>query len=293
MIDIDLPELAHTVTDWSPIVPAHSQLILSLFSGIGLLDSGFEQNGFCVVRGPEKILGGDIRRFRAIPGFFSGVIGGPPCQDFSRARRSQPTGEGQELLNEFCRVIVEASPDWFLMENVPGVPDVVIEGYTVQRFDLCPTQLGQIQSRLRHFQFGSKRGLILSINRRSFTGRKQPCLTASEGSQKGKRTFSEFCRLQGLPDAFNLTELHKAAKYRAVGNGVHTAVSGEVARAIREATCSPDPLTIHNTRTCACGCGRIITGRQQSAGPTCRKRLQKKRTVKLRTMQAAADSQTT
>lgn len=30
-------------------------LVLSLFPGIGLLDRGFEDLGFCVVRGPDLI----------------------------------------------------------------------------------------------------------------------------------------------------------------------------------------------------------------------------------------------
>lgn len=259
------------------VTPAGSHLVLSLYSGIGLLDSGFEDHGFCVVRAPEKLLGGDIRNFRSVPGAFAGVIGGSPCQDFSRARRTPPTGEGLELLGHFCRVVRESQPDWFLLENVPSVPDVTIEGYHVQRFELSPTQVGHEQSRLRHFQFGSKEGLILQIRRKEFTGTKQPCLTASEGNKKGKRTFSDFCRLQGLPADFDLSDLNQVAKYRAVGNGVHKAVASEIARAVTEAITSPLPITIHNTRLCACGCGRIVTGKQLSAGPTCRKRLQKKR----------------
>lgn len=253
-----------------------SQLILSLFSGAGLLDSGFTRNGFIVVSGPEKILGGDVRNFKSIPGKFSGIIGGPPCQDFSRARRTPPTGEGVELLSHFCRIVTESLPDWFLIENVPCVPDVQIEGYKVQRFDLSPNDLGFEQSRLRHFQFGSKEGLILKINRSKFAGTKKPCVTASEGKRVDKRTFEEFCLLQGVQN-IDLPDFHRAAKYKAIGNGVHTAVAFEVARAILEATTAPDPATIYNSKTCRCGCGRILTGRQNAAGPTCRKRLQKKR----------------
>lgn len=40
-----------------------SGLVLSLFPGIGLLDMAFEAEGFCVVRGPDLLWGGDIRRF--------------------------------------------------------------------------------------------------------------------------------------------------------------------------------------------------------------------------------------
>lgn len=55
-------------------------LVLSLFPGIGLLDMAFEAEGFCVVRGPDLLWGGDIKRFHPPAGRFDGVIGGPPCQ---------------------------------------------------------------------------------------------------------------------------------------------------------------------------------------------------------------------
>ena len=58
-------------------------LVLSLFPGIGLLDSAFEDTGFCVLRGPDVIRGGDVRLFHPPAGVFAGVIGGPPCQSFS------------------------------------------------------------------------------------------------------------------------------------------------------------------------------------------------------------------
>ncbi len=56
-------------------------LILSLFPGIDLLGRAFEETGFCVVRGPDLITGGDIRSFHPPAKQFAGVIGGPPCQD--------------------------------------------------------------------------------------------------------------------------------------------------------------------------------------------------------------------
>ena len=59
------------------------QLILSLFPGIDLLGQGFEAEGYCVVRGPDRLWGGDIQDFHCFSGRFDGVIGGPPCQDFT------------------------------------------------------------------------------------------------------------------------------------------------------------------------------------------------------------------
>lgn len=252
-------------------------MVLSLFSGIGLLDSGFVNHGFCVCAAEEQLLGGDIRHFRGIPGRFDGVIGGSPCQDFSKARRTPPTGYGLEMLSEFVRIVTEVQPRWFLLENVPTVPTVTVPGYHIQRFDLCPTDLGYPQRRKRHFQFGSKEGLVLNIERRSFTGEKIPTLTASEGRRTQKRTFDDFCRLQGLSSVLELPDFHRAARYKVVGNGVHTAVANEVARAILEVTTTPVPDTIHTVKLCYCGCGRRITGKRKTATDACRKRWQKKR----------------
>jgi hypothetical protein len=35
-----------------------------------------EQEGFCVVKGPDVLWGGDIRRFHPLAGRFDGIIGG-------------------------------------------------------------------------------------------------------------------------------------------------------------------------------------------------------------------------
>lgn len=260
---------------------APSQLVLSLFSGIGLLDSGFVNHGFCVCSAEEQLLGGDVRHFRGISGRFDGVIGGSPCQDFSKARRTPPTGYGLEMLSEFVRIVTEVQPRWFLLENVPTVPTVTVPGYHIQRFDLCPTDLGHAQRRRRHFQFGSVEGLVLNIQRQEFKGEKIPTLTASEGRRTKKRTFDDFCRLQGMTWAVQLPDFHRAARYKVVGNGVHTAVAHEVASAILEATTSPNPDTIHSTdvKFCACGCGRRVTGNKKSASDACRKRLSVKRRI--------------
>ena len=48
------------------------------------------------------------------------VIGGPPCQGFSRANRNAgPDDPRNRLVFEFARLIVELRPNTFAMENVP------------------------------------------------------------------------------------------------------------------------------------------------------------------------------
>lgn len=96
--------------------------VLSLFPGIGLLDMAFEQEGFCVVRGPDVLWGGDIRRFHPPAGKFDGVIGGPPCQCHSNASHIGGS-DAEDLIPEFVRVVEEARPAWVVMENVPPAAD--------------------------------------------------------------------------------------------------------------------------------------------------------------------------
>ena len=161
-------------------------LILSLFPGIDLLGRGFEEKGFSVVRGPDLIYGGDIRSFHVPTGRFDGVIGGPPCQDFSKARRTSPTGYGLEMLTEFRRIVMEASPQWWLMENVPQVPDCKIPGYNHYRIDLNAKDCGMRQNRHRHFQFGDKSGKVPNVTRwQSPAIDLSHCCLASEGNKEG------------------------------------------------------------------------------------------------------------
>lgn len=249
-------------------------LILSIFPGIDSLGRGFEEEGFCVVRGPDLLWGGDIHRFHPPADRFDGVIGGSPCQDFSLARRSPPTGQGVKLLAEFARVVKEATPDWFLLENVPGVPSLEVEGYSMQRLNLRASECGGTQRRNRCFQFGSRDGRKLAIDRQPQTVTNQACALASEGKYRHRRSFADFCEAQGLPRDFDLPGYSIAAKYKAVGNGVHVGVAQTIARAIRDAPASPNPRAF---TLCACDCGRAISGRQVTATAGCRKRMQRKR----------------
>lgn len=248
------------------------QLVLSLFPGIDLLGRGFEAEGYCVVRGPDLIYGGDVRTFRVPAGKFEGVIGGSPCPDFSRARRCAPSGEGVELLNEFARVVQEATPIWWMLENVPGVPDVTIARYLHTRIDLDARDCGLNQSRLRHFQYGDFWGRVPIVSRRSRAiGAASRCCVASEGGQMGRRSWADFCELQGLPRDFELPGMTLAARYRAVGNGVPVPMARVMAAAIRAA------VHADTVRLCACGCARIIAPRQVTATAACRKRMQRRR----------------
>lgn len=251
-----------------PVTPADAgRLVLSLFPGIDLFGRGFEAEGFTIVRGPDLIFGGDIRGFHPPRGVFAGVILGSPCQDFSAARRDEPTGEGLELLGHGLRCIEESQPDWFILENVPRVPSVTVRSYRMQRVDLDARECGSAQRRLRHFQFGSRHGLVISVTRLAVTGKGEATCTASEGRRKEKRDWPAFCALQGLPPDFALPSFTKRAAYSAVGNGVPLPMGRAIAHAVTEAR--------HwaTVKLCACSCGRRVTGKQILATMACRQRV--------------------
>ena len=114
-----------------------NSLVLSLFSGVGALDEGFRESGWCVVSAGDVAWSSfyDVRSFHPPAGVFDGVIGGDPCQSHSalanlvRAKGLEPSFT--DLTPEFVRVVEEARPAWFLRENVPKAPDVKPLGYDV------------------------------------------------------------------------------------------------------------------------------------------------------------------
>lgn len=246
-----------------------TQLVLSLFPGIGLLDMAFEQEGFTVVRGPDVLWGGDVRRFHPPAGKFDGVIGGPPCQAFSRlaymVRHNGYEPKFGNLIPEFERVVRDAAPRWFVMENVPDAPVPSVLGYEAHAFILNNRQCFDgdepaTQNRIRRWTFGyleERRMLMVetaafenpeyeyaatggSARQNSLCGitdRRRP----KRGSNlpfnaKSRAAFSEVCRKQGLPEEFDLPPFTVQAKCKAVGNGVPLPMGRAIARAVREAT---------------------------------------------------------
>jgi len=227
--------------------------VLSLFPGIGLLDRGFEEHGFTVVRGPDLLWGDDIRDFHPQPGHFGGIIGGPPCQAFSRLRYVV-AHNGYELapnlIPEFERCVSEAQPAWFLMENVPDAPLPVIPEYQVHAQLLNNRWYGGVQHRVRRVSFGTKNGRRLDIPGEVFEPLEwAPAVCASGGTKpniptdrsarlkymgwKTKEAFEQVKRLQGLPDDFELPNFTITGAIKAVGNGVPLPLGRAIAGAVK------------------------------------------------------------
>jgi DNA (cytosine-5)-methyltransferase 1 len=244
---------------------------------VDLLGRAFEEAGLCVVRGPDLLWGGDVRAFHPPARVFWGVIGGPPCQDFSAARRAEPTGYGLEMLGEYVRAIEESQPEWWLMENVARVPDVSVAGYVTQRLDVNQAWYDDV-TRLRHIQFGSKSGRLLDVTRRRVTDDAERAALAHDA-----RSFSELCRLQGLPEGYDLPGFLVSEKKRAVGNGVPLVLGRALVAAVLAVYSRPVVVQqvlgggIVAAYVCRCGCGRRVSGKRIYFDYSCRKRAQRRR----------------
>lgn len=240
-------------------------LVLSLFPGIGLLDRAFEEEGFCVVRGPDLLWGGDIRQFHVPPGRFDGIVGGTPCQAFSRLLPiilKNGYTPAPNLIPEFERVISEAQPSWFLMENVRGAPLPVVDGYQVDAQLYNNRWIGGEQSREHRLSFGTRDGRRLRYElaalehvdwspRVCAAGGHSKLVKLRAGGIPKKRIrndgrieqqkradrsyLEEAKRLQGLPPEWDLPGFTVAAKVKALGNAVPLPMGRAIARAVKAA----------------------------------------------------------
>lgn len=233
----------------------------------------FEEEGFCVVRGPDLLWGGDVRRFHPPAGKFDGVIGGDPCQAHSQYKYLNPkSGEKfGDMTPEYARIVAAAAPSWFLRENVPHAPEPQIAGYATRSFTLNNRALGEVQEWTRRFWFGIRpsyprgsEGIDLRVfiefaALEAIDYRQAVCSSLRAGPVKlggggrVKRTYSddgkrhgpdrgpraalaEMLRYQGLPETWlDEAPFSMTGKRKIIGNGVPLPMGRAIAKAVRRA----------------------------------------------------------
>lgn len=173
--------------------------VISLFSGCGGLDLGFERAGFEVAVANEfdasiyetfkanhprtHLIEGDVRNVTKedivpfLSGEVDGIIGGPPCQSWSEAGalRGIEDARGQ-LFFDYIRILKEFSPKFFLAENVSGmlanrhseaVQNILKlfedAGYDVTLTLVNAKDYGVAEERKRVFYIGLRKNLNISF----------------------------------------------------------------------------------------------------------------------------------
>jgi len=164
--------------------------IVSLFSGSGGLDLGFEQSGFKIIWANEfdkniwetyeKNHQNTFLDKRSIVNVKSkevpdcdGIIGGPPCQSWSEAGSLRGINDERgKLFFDFIRILEDKQPKFFLAENVSGmlaprhhqalnnIQKLFEEsGYNLSFDKLNSSDFGVPQDRLRVFFIGIRKDL--------------------------------------------------------------------------------------------------------------------------------------
>jgi DNA (cytosine-5)-methyltransferase 1 len=138
-----------------PAVAPHGLDGLSLFSGGGGLDLGFDRAGFGHVASFDTLEAaggtlsgnrpswevhageaGDVRAvdWTALRGGADVIHGGPPCQPFSSAGRQRGARDGRNLLPEFVQSVLAVRPQAFVAENVAALSGPKFQSYLKRAF---------------------------------------------------------------------------------------------------------------------------------------------------------------
>lgn len=164
--------------------------VVSLFSGAGGMDLGFEKAGFDIVWANDffkeavesykknvskNVVYGDITKIDSseIPDDIDLVIGGFPCQGFSVANTKRSMKDERNFLyKEMLRVIKDKKPKFFVAENVKGLlsmekgkvfqmikSDFESLGYKVDAKLLNAAEYGVPQARERLVIIGNRLGV--------------------------------------------------------------------------------------------------------------------------------------
>ena len=182
-----------------PLRAKNGAIALSLFSGCGGLDLGFERAGFGHLAAYDILQEAGVTLTANRPGWqvFAGqqgdvkkvdwrqyrdlvdvLHGGPPCQPFSAAGHQRGREDSRDMFPEFVRAVLEIEPLAFVAENVPALASKkfsqyvreIIElplgqRYHIVRFILRASDFGVPQVRKRIFWVGFRHDMKSSASK--------------------------------------------------------------------------------------------------------------------------------
>lgn len=168
--------------------------LISLFSGAGGLDLGFEKAGFNISMANEydkgiwatyeanhsaPLIKDDIRNIKDtdFPNEIDGIIGGPPCQSWSEAGSLRGINDSRgQLFFDYIRILKNKQPKFFLAENVSGmlasrhseaVKNIIQQfedcGYNLTLTLVNAADYGVPQDRKRVFYIGFRKDLKIDF----------------------------------------------------------------------------------------------------------------------------------
>lgn len=186
--------------------------LIDLFSGCGGFSLGAHKAGFDVtaafdidsiltssytknfpntslyLRDVSSLSGDDLRS--AAGGAIAGIIGGPPCQGFSTIGKRDPRDPRRKLLDHYFRLVSEAEPSFFVMENVVGLANpnsIDVLNKAIKRVKkqysllgpivLDASEFGAATKRSRLFVIGVHKSLNRSLDLEDFNTQKRPPTT--------------------------------------------------------------------------------------------------------------------
>ena len=217
-------------------LPNNGLLGLSLFSGCGGLDLGFEKAGFQHVSSYDiiPICGETISENRPNWNVKSGIDngdvkkidwsiyknkvdvihGGPPCQPFSISGQQKGKNDERNMWPEFIRAVLTIEPRAFVAENVPGIlakkfsefieQEIVspLQKYKILMFKLNASDFGVPQNRKRVFFVGFKN----KSDAEKFVI-PSPTHTVNFELSDGQKNLSNLPKTMGVREALGLSDL--------------------------------------------------------------------------------------
>ncbi len=217
-------------------LPNNGLLGLSLFSGCGGLDLGFEKAGFQHVSSYDiiPICGETISENRPNWNVKSGIDngdvkkidwsiyknkvdvihGGPPCQPFSISGQQKGKNDERNMWPEFIRAVLTIEPSAFVAENVPGIlakkfsefveQEIVspLQKYKILMFKLNASDFGVPQNRKRVFFVGFKN----KSDAEKFVI-PSPTHTVNFELSDGQKNLSNLPKTMGVREALGLSDL--------------------------------------------------------------------------------------